>query len=97
MNFNIYKVKHSKYTHIVVVRERDKKVEDIVTKLAGEISDGVILLDMKACSKPLYPRFWEVRYENGKLITWKLLTLNKDSLGEGLVTYCDGKHAEETI
>lgn len=97
MNFNIYKVKHSKYTHIVISKKCNTRIEDIVWELAKSIPDGLVLLDMKASSKPMHPRFWEVSCIDGKLIWWRLNMVNQVKLTKGLVTYCDDKQAEETI
>lgn len=88
MKFTIHRVKHSRYTHVVITHDLCE-VDELIWNLS--IPNGMILLDMKSCDKKILARFWEVKSEDNMLYWWRLIVVDQKTMGQNLKDYCDSK------
>lgn len=88
MKYTIHRVKHSRYTHVVITHDLCE-VDELIWNLA--IPTGMILLDMKSCSQKILARFWEVKSEDNMLYWWRLRVVDQKTMGQNLKDYCDSK------
>lgn len=88
MKYTIHRVKHSRYTHVVITHDLCQ-VDELIWNLA--IPTGMILLDMKSCSQKILARFWEVKSEDNMLYWWRLRVVDQKTMGQNLKDYCDSK------
>ncbi|WP_143279558.1 hypothetical protein [Burkholderia cenocepacia] len=88
MKYTIHRVKHSRYTHVVITHDLCE-VDELIWSLA--IPTGMILLDMKSCSQKILARFWEVKSEDNMLYWWRLRVVDQKTMGHNLKEYCDSK------
>ncbi|MCW5156446.1 hypothetical protein [Burkholderia cenocepacia] len=88
MKYTIHRVKHSRYTHVVITHDLCQ-VDELIWNLA--IPTGMILLDMKSCSQKILARFWEVKSEDNMLYWWRLRVVDQKTMGQNLKEYCDSK------
>ena len=79
MKYTIHRVKHSRYTHVVITHDLCE-VDELIWNLA--IPTGMILLDMKSCSQKILARFWEVKSEDNMLYWWRLRVVDQRPWGK---------------
>ncbi|MGU4699061.1 hypothetical protein K6L09_20560 [Burkholderia cepacia] len=92
MKYTIHRVKHSRYTHVVITHDLCA-VDELIWNLS--IPTGMILLDMKSCDKKYLARFWEVKSEDNMLYWWRLRVVDQKTMGQNLKDYCDSKQLEQ--